>query len=292
MSDPAPAETFERLRPRLFGIAYRMLATRTDAEDVLQDAWLRWQAADRAALQSEEAWLVTVVTRLAIDRLRAAKLEREHYVGEWLPEPLVEWHDDSPERLVERADELSVAFLYMLERLGPEERAAFLLRQAFDYDYAEIARVVGKAEPAVRQMIHRAGERLRLERPRFEVPRETHRRLLERFAAAASTGDRAAIRALVADEVEAIGDGGGKVPSFAGGLRGGDRVANLYWAQYLRLGPRVQYRIVGINGEPGLLRYFDGRLESAQALVTDGERIVTIYTVRNPDKLARIAQAA
>jgi RNA polymerase sigma-70 factor (ECF subfamily) len=291
MGTADPIETFHRLRPRLFGIAYRMLGTRADAEDVLQDAWLRWEAADRAALQSDEAWLVTVVTRLAIDRLRAAKLERERYVGDWLPEPLVEWHEDTPESIVGRADELSIAFLHMLERLAPEERAAFLLRQAFDYDYGEIARMLGKGEPAVRQMIHRAGERLRLERPRFEVPPETHRMLLERFMKAASSGDRAAIRALLADEVEAIGDGGGKVPSFAGGLHGGDRVTNLYWAQFLRLGPRVQYRAVNINGEAGLLRYFDGELESAQAVVTDGERIVSIFTVRNPDKLSQIQRS-
>jgi RNA polymerase sigma-70 factor, ECF subfamily len=289
MNEMATTDPFDALRPRLFGIAYRMLGIRADAEDVLQDAWLRWRDADRAKLQSAEAWLVTVVTRLAIDRLRAAKTERDAYSGTWLPEPLVEWHEETPEAIVERASELSVAFLHMLERLGPEERAAFLLRQAFDYDYPEIARMLGKGEPAVRQMIHRAAERLRLERPRFEVPREQHRRLLERFVHAAGSGDRKAIRALLADEVEAIGDGGGKVPSFAGGLHGGDRVTNLYWAQALRLGPRLQYRLATINGEPGVLRYMEGRLESAQAFVTDGERIVTIYTVRNPDKLARIA---
>ncbi|HEY8048661.1 MAG TPA: RNA polymerase sigma-70 factor [Ramlibacter sp.] len=289
MSATSLADPFDELRPRLFGIAYRMLGIRADAEDVLQDAWLRWREADRAALQSAEAWLVTVVTRLAIDRLRAARTEREAYTGEWLAEPIVEWHDDSPESIVERAGEVSLAFMHLLERLGPEERAAFLLRQAFDYDYSEIARMLGKNEPAVRQLFHRASERLKLERPRFEVPREQHQLLLERFMRAASTGDRAAIRALLADEVEVIGDGGGKVPSVSGGFHGGERVTNLYWAQFLRLRERVQYRLATINGEPGVLRYIDGQLESAQAFVTDGERIVAIYAVRNPDKLARIA---
>jgi len=289
MTANLPPDPFDALKPRLFGIAYRMLGIRADAEDVLQDAWLRWREADHASLQSAEAWLVTVVTRLAIDRLRAAKTEREAYPGDWLPEPIVDWHNDSPERLVERADELSVAFLHMLERLGPEERAAFLLRQAFDYDYDEIARMLGKEQAAVRQMVHRAGERLRLERPRFEVPREQHRQLLERFIRAAGTGDRGAIRALLADEVSAIGDGGGKVPARPGGFHGGERVTNLYWAQALRLGARLEYRMATINGEPGVLRYMDGQLESAQAFVTDGERIVAIYTIRNPDKLARIA---
>ena len=282
-------ELFQSLRPRLFGIAYRMLGIRADAEDVLQDAWLRWQAADHATLQSGEAWLVTVVTRLAIDRLRAAKAEREAYTGWWLPEPLVEVDERTPESAAELASDLSVAFLHMLERLAPEERAAFLLRQVFDYDYGEIAAMLDKSEAAVRQTVHRAAERVRAERPRFTVPPETHRALLERFVHAAHSGQRDAIRALFADSVQAIGDGGGKVPSVAGGLHGGDRVTNLYWAHALKLKDRLRYRIATINGEPGLLRYIDGQLESAMAIETDGERILTLYSIRNPDKLARIA---
>jgi RNA polymerase sigma-70 factor (ECF subfamily) len=289
MNAPPPTEPFTSLRPRLFGIAYRMLGVRADAEDVLQDAWLRWSAADHGALQSAEAWLVTVVTRLAIDKLRAAKSEREAYVGWWLPEPIVEVEERTPETAAELASDLSVAFLHMLERLAPEERAAFLLRQVFDYDYGEIASVLEKSEPAVRQLVHRAGERVRLERPRFEVPRETHKRLLEKFMLAAQSGQREAIRALLADNVSAIGDGGGKAAAVPGGMHGRDRVANLYWAHFLKLGGRLRYRIAQINGEPGLLRYVDGKLESAMAVETDGERIVAIYAVRNPDKLANIA---
>ena len=293
-ASPAPGtedDTFHALRPRLFGIAYRMLDVRADAEDVVQDTWLRWNAADRQALQSAEAWLVTVATRLALDRLRAAKVQREAYPGEWLPEPIVELDDETPERIVERADQLSLAFLHLLERLGPEERAAYLLRQAFDYDYDEIAAMLEKSESAVRQSVHRATERLRLDRPRFDVPREQHLQLLQRFVAAASTGDRASIRALLADDVAAIGDGGGKVPTFAGGLHGGDRVTNLYWALHLRLGERLGYRIATVNGRPGLLRYVDGQLESAQDIVIEDGRIVAFYIVRNPDKLAGIAAA-
>jgi RNA polymerase sigma-70 factor (ECF subfamily) len=288
---PTAEDTFQSLRPRLFGIAYRMLGVRADAEDVVQDAWLRWSGTDRAVLQSAEAWLVTVTTRLAIDRLRAARIERETYYGEWLPEPIVELDDQTPERITERAEDLSLAFLHLLERLGPEERAAYLLRQAFDYDYGEIAAMLGKSEPAIRQSVHRAAERIKLGRPRFEVPRETHLQLLQRFVAAASTGDRAAIHALLADDVAAIGDGGGKVASVPGGMHGADRVTNLFWAHHLRLGPRLAYRIVNINGVPGFLRFVDGVLESAQQIVTDGERIVSFYVVRNPDKLARIAAA-
>lgn len=288
MTAPPPTPSFDALRPRLFGIAYRMLGVRADAEDVLQDAWLRWREADHASLQSAEAWLVTVVTRLAIDRLRAAKSEREAYVGAWLPEPIIEADERSPEVLAEFASDVSVAFLHVLERLGPEERAAFLLRQVFDYDYGEVAEMLGKREPAVRQMVHRAAERVRQERPRFVVPVDKHRELLQKFIAAAHSGQRAAIRALLADDVHSVGDGGGKVSAVAGGLHGGERVANLYWAHALRLGSRLQYRIATINGEPGLLRYVDGQLESANAIVCDGERIVAIYAVRNPDKLANV----
>lgn len=288
-NDPSQSAVFDGLRARLFGVAYRMLGVRADAEDVLQDAWLRWRDADHGALQSAEAWLVTVVSRLSIDRLRASRREREAYVGSWLPEPIVTLEERTPETAAELASDVSVAFLHVLERLGPEERAAFLLRQVFDYDYEEIAHVLGKAEAAVRQMVHRAGERVRQERPRFQVAPDTHRQLLEKFVAAARSGRRDQIRALLDDEVLTIGDGGGKVPSVHGGMRGGDRVTNLYWAHSLRLGPRLEYRIAMINGEPGFLRYVDGLLESANAVVTDGERIVAVYAVRNPDKLVNIA---
>ena len=288
MPTPAAPPSFDALRPRLFGIAYRMLGVRADAEDVLQDAWLRWREADHASLQSAEAWLVTVVTRLAIDRLRAAKSEREAYVGIWLPEPIVDLDERTPEAVAELASDVSVAFLHLLERLGPEERAAFLLRQVFDYDYGEIAQMLGKREPAVRQMVHRAAERVREKRPRFAVAPEKHKDLLQKFIAAAQSGQRAAIRALLADDVQTLGDGGGKAYSVAGGLRGGERVTNLFWAHALRYGPRMAYRMAAINGEPGLLRYIDGQLESANAVVTDGGRIMAIYAVRNPDKLANI----
>lgn len=284
-------DPFAALRPRLFAIAYRMLGTRADAEDVLQDAWLRWDKADKAVLQSAEAWLVTVVTRLAIDRLRAAKTEREVYVGWWLPEPLVEVDGHTPETAAELAGELSVAFMWVLERLSPDERAAFLLRQVFDHDYAEVATLLGKTESACRQLVHRAAERVRQERPRFEVPREAHRRLLEQFMQAARSGKRDDLQALLSEDVQLVGDGGGKVQSFGKILQGAYRIANLYWALWRRP-MEVVYRMAQVNGEPGLLRYVDGHLESAQAFVTDGERIVAIYVVRNPDKLAGITPLA
>jgi RNA polymerase sigma-70 factor (ECF subfamily) len=284
------SDEFGALRPRLFAIAYRMLGSRADAEDVLQDAWLRWHGADRQALQSSEAWLVTVVTRLAIDRLRAAKAEREAYIGWWLPEPLVELDEQTPETAVEMAGELSLALLWVLERLAPEERAAFLLRQVFDTEYPEIAALLGKSEAACRQMVHRASQRVQQERPRFGVPQDVHRRLLEKFVQAARSGERAAIRSLLAEDVQLVSDGGGKVPAFLRILHGADRVTNLYWALFKRRGPHIVYRLARINGEPGLLRYLDGKLESAQAFVVEDGRIAAIYSVRNPDKLARIPE--
>ncbi len=285
----APAlDTFLRLRPRLMAIAYRMLGSRADAEDVLQDAWLRWERSDTATLQSADAWLVTIVTRLSIDRLRAAKTEREAYVGWWLPEPLVALDEHTPETAAEMADELSVALLRVLERLAPEERAAFLFRQVFDYDYADIAGLLDKSEAACRQMVHRAVDRVQQERPRFTVSKDSHRQVVERFMLAARSGERAAMKALIAEDVVLMSDGGGKVSSFTKALHGADRVTNLYWATALRLAERVAYRPALVNGEAGLLRYMEGRLESAQTFETDGERIVAIYVVRNPDKLASV----
>ena len=211
---------------------------------MLQDAWLRWSRTDASTLQSAEAWLVTIVTRLCIDRLRALKAEREAYVGWWLPEPLVELDDaHTPESAAELAGELSVAFLYVLERLGPEERAAFLLRQVFDYDYPEIAAQLGKTEASCRQMVHRASERVQQARTRFEVPQAVHHQLLQRFMNAAQSGDRHAIEALLSEDAQLIGDGGGIVPSFPKPLVGPFRITNLYWAVFRRLGTQVVYRL-------------------------------------------------
>lgn len=285
--------TFTAVRPRLFAIAYRMLGSRADAEDVLQDAWMRWHQTDQTALQSAEAWLVTVVTRLSIDRLRAAKTEREAYVGWWLPEPLVEpeSHAPTPETAVELAGDVSMALLWVLERLSPEERAAFLMRQVFDQDYSEIAALLGKTEAACRQMVHRASDRVQQERPRFDVAPDAHRDLLERFAQASRTGQRDAIRALLADDAQLVGDGGGKVPSFTRIIQDAGQITKIY-CELVRAMGVVRYVHARVNGEPGLLRYVDGKLESAQSFVIENGQIVAIYVVRNPDKLAHIGIGA
>lgn len=287
-TSPTDLEAFTALRPRLYAIAYRMLGTRTDAEDVLQDAWVRWHATDRTALKSAEAWLVTIVTRLAIDRLRLAKIERENYVGWWLPEPLVANDEHTPETAAELASELSLALMWVLERLAPEERAAFLLRQVFEHDYAEIATLLGKNEASCRQLVHRASQRVQQEQPRFEVSLEAHHRLLANFMQAARDGDRESLKTFLADDVMLVSDGGGKVPSFPIILRGMDRIAKLYAHATRKFADQLNYRMATINGEPGLLRYFNGQIESAQAFATDGSRITAIYIVRNPDKLAAI----
>lgn len=284
-------DTFTRLRPRLQGIAYRMMGSTAEAEEIVQDAWLRWDEAHRERLDNSEAWLVSVTTRLAIDRLRTAKVQREHYVGTWLPEPLLSDSPLSPEQMLERADDVSVAFLTLLERLAPEARAAYLLREVFDADYGEVADALGKTEPACRQLVHRAKAQLQDERPRYTVARETQLRLLRGFAGAAVRGEFAALKAMLADDAQLIGDGGGKVPSFGVPLVGGQRIAQLYLATSLRYPNAVRFEVVVLNGQWGLLRFIDGALESAQALETDGERIVSIHVQRNPDKLARIAQA-
>lgn len=284
-------DTFNRLRPRLQGIAYRMLGSSAEAEEVVQDAWLRWHEADQDRLDNTEAWLVSITTRLAIDRLRTAKVQREHYVGTWLPEPLLSDSPVSPEQVLERADDVSVAFLALLERLAPEARAAYLLREVFDADYGEVAEALGKTEPACRQLVHRAKVQLQDQRPRYTVPRETQLRLLRGFADAAVRGEFAALKTMLADDAQLIGDGGGKVPSFGVPLVGGQRIAQLYLATSLRYPGLVRFEVAVLNGQWGLLRFIDGALESAQTLETDGERIVRIHAQRNPDKLARIAQA-
>ena len=281
---------FHRHRPRLKGIAYRMLGTVAEAEDVVQDAWLRWNDAAHDALDSAEAWLVTVTTRLAIDRLRIAKAQRTHYVGTWLPEPLVDDGPATPEQLLERADDLSMAFLTVLERLAPEARAAFLLHEVFDAGYDEIALTLGKTEAACRQLVHRAKTQVRShDRPRQPVSRETHLRLLRGFAEAAEKGDLQRLKAMLTEDVAIVGDGGGKVPSFGKPVVGGQRVAQIYFAVARRFPGAVRVEVVDVNGAPGLLRWVDGVLESVQSIEWDGERIARIHAQRNPDKLAQIA---
>ena len=276
---------FEAHRPRLFGLAYKLLGSRSDAEDVVQDAWLRWRQADRSAIRDAEAWLVTATTRLGIDRLRLARTERETYFGPWLPEPFSVDEAPTPERGAEIAEQVSLAFLSLLERLGPEERAAFLLKEVFDYDYAQIAELIGQNEANCRQMVHRARTRVQADRPRFPVTREKHRSLLERFMRAAQSGDRNAIVQLLDADAQLVSDGGGKVNATIRPLHGAERIARLFWAIARRPQSALEWRFGHVNGEPALLRMRDGRLHSVTTVTIEDDRISGIFTVLNPDKL-------
>ena len=279
---------FDRHRSRLQSIAYRMLGSVAEAEEVVQDAWLRWYEAPRATFESAEAWLVTVTTRLAIDRLRLAKNEREEYFGLWLPEPILS-DEPTPEEAIERADQVSVAFLALLERLTPDARAAFVLRELFDLEYDEVARCIGKTETASRQLVSRAKTQLREGKPRQIVSPEVHRRLLDRFAEALTRGDTAALQALLAEDAELIGDGGGKVSSFGQPMIGAWRLVKLFIAAVRRTAGLQRLEPALVNGEWALLRIVGDCLHSVESIETDGQRVTRMLVQRNPDKLARIA---
>jgi RNA polymerase sigma-70 factor, ECF subfamily len=276
---------FEQSRRRLFGLAYRMLGSKADAEDMVQEAYLRWHQAPADEIRSPEAWLVTVVTRLCIDRLRSAASERETYPGSWLPEPLFGESPPSPDEQVELASNLSMAFMVLLERLAPAERAAFLLREVFDCPYSEIARIIGKSEAACRQIVSRARERVRRDQPRFEASEEDRLRLMRKFTAAIDADDEQTLLALFAEDATLTADGGGKTPAARNIVRGAERLTRLFLGVARKLKGRVTRAFLPINGEPGLVTFVDGRPVSALSFVTDGVRIYALYNVLNPDKL-------
>ena len=279
---------FEPTRGRLFGLAYRMLGSRAEAEDLVQDAYLRWHQSDRQAIRNAEAWLVTTTTRLAIDRLRALKSERDAYSGPWLPEPMM-MHDTTPapDRHLELASDLSMAFLVLLERLAPEERAAFLLHDVFDFEYAEIASALDKTEEACRQMVHRARTRVKSERKRFDASDADKARLLDQFRRALDAGDQQALLDLFTPDATWTADGGGRVPA-AGGrpVFGATRIAKLVMGFRDRLrAPGASVELLTINGETGLCLREHGHITALISIATDGQRIHEVYAVLNPDKL-------
>jgi len=278
----------ERFRPRLFGIAYRMLGGVQDAEDIVQEAMLRWHQADRAVIREPEAWLVSVVTRVAIDRLRRASTERETYPGPWLPEPVAD-ERFSADRSVELASDLSMAFLVLLERLAPEERAAFLLREVFDADYEEIARTLEKTPAAARQTVHRARERIHTDRVRFKVENDVKERLFSRFLKALETDDRDELLAVLAPDATWVSDGGGKVSAARRAIHGSDAIARLLLNIERKFARPFTYRIGHMNGEPALIMYTkDGKPFGVTYVETDGERILAMYRVLNPEKLGEV----
>jgi RNA polymerase sigma-70 factor (ECF subfamily) len=277
----------ERSRPRLFGIAYRMLASVQDAEDIVQEAMLRWHETDRAAVREPEAWLVSVVTRLAIDRLRHAAVEREAYPGPWLPEPVADERFDA-DRSAELASDLSMAFLVLLERLAPEERAAFLLREVFDTDYDEIGRTLNKTPAAARQTVHRARERVRIDRARFVASNDAKERLFTRFLNALESDDRDELLAVLAPDAIWMSDGGGKVSAARRVVHGSDAITRMLINLERKFAHPFTYHLGHMNGEPALIMYKDGRPFGVTYCETDGERILGLYRVMNPDKLGEV----
>lgn len=280
---------FHRLRSRLQGIAYNMLGSVADAEDVVQDVWLRWHGAEHSVINNTEAWLVTATTRTSIDRLRALKSRRESYVGIWLPEPVLTDGPATPEQIQERSSDVSMALLSLLEQLSPESRAAFLLREVFDIDYPQVARIIDKGEAACRQIVHRAKVQLGVGQPRYAVSRESHLRTVKSFAQALAKGDFRIIKSILADDAQLLGDGGGVIQSFPRPMVGGQRIAQLFYASNLRYKTSMRVDMASINGQPAVLRYINDHLESAQTFESDGDRIVRVLVQRNPAKLKGIA---
>jgi RNA polymerase sigma-70 factor (ECF subfamily) len=277
----APSRQIKGLRPRLFGIAYRMLGLRQEAEDAVQEAMLRWYGADTVEIRSPEAWLTTVVSRICLDRLRVLAAEREAYIGPWLPEPLV-GEAPSPERQVELASDLSLALLMVLERLSPEERAAFLMHDTFDCGYPEISRVLGKSEAACRQIVHRARERIRRDRPRFAVSEDAHRQLVARYVQAIQSRDAGQIASLLAPEAVFISDGGGKMWAARRPVVGGDRIIRLELGVLRKLTGRFTLQLAEVNGRAGALAVLDGRPFA----------VTSFMRVLNPDKLCGLGRGS
>jgi RNA polymerase sigma-70 factor (TIGR02957 family) len=286
-------QLLDELRPVSFAIAYRMLGSVAEAEDVVQESLLRVHQAVQGGEQiaSPRAFVATITTRLAINELRSARVRREHYVGDWLPEPIITDGRDDPVVHAETADSLSVAMLVVLESLSPEQRAVLLLHDVFGYGYPEIATIVGKSEDNVRQLAARARRHVEQRRPRFETSREQRDELARRFFAAAQHGDLAGLEALLAHDVELTGDGGGKVPALGRTLRGRGRVARtlIGWLRLASRVPDVSVRPVEINGGPGAL-FLDGRQRIVAVWTVDiaDGRIIGVRSIVNPDKLAHL----
>jgi len=278
-------------RGRLLGLAYRMLGSRSDAEDVVQDAYLRFAGASDVG--NAEAYLVTIVTRLCLDRLKSARARREVYVGPWLPEPVFDAEALSPDSASELADNLSFALLLALDRLSPQERAAFLLHDIFETPFPEIARILHRSEASCRQLASRARRAVRHDAPPQAAP-EDHARLLTAFLTATATGDLTALTALLRADAIALTDGGGRKRAALRPIHGADRVARFFAGLAAKLaanGDDVRFAPASVNGKTGALVYLNGELDLVISCAIDGERIAALYAVRNPDKLRGAPQA-
>jgi RNA polymerase sigma-70 factor (ECF subfamily) len=288
----ARAEEFQELRPLLFSIAYRILGSVAEAEDTVQDTWLRYMATPTVPT-STKAFLSALVTRASIDVLRSARVRREEYVGPWFPEPLLSDPYQDPERSAELADSVSMAALLLLERLSPLERAVFVLREVFGFGFADVAAAVGRSEAACRQLVVRARRHMDLGRPRFEADQEERRELAARFFAALRDGDVTALRDLLAADVQMVGDSGGKAPALARAVVGADSVARLLAAVFPTLTRIAHLDPHEVNGQPGaILRDRDGNVAGTMSLELLDGRIQMIRSVVNPDKLGHLGPLA
>jgi RNA polymerase sigma-70 factor, ECF subfamily len=286
-------DVFKSHRPLLFSIAYRMLGSASDAEDVLQDAWMRYGTARESSIRSPKAFATTIVTRLCLDRLKSARATREEYVGPWLPEPVLTAEVQTPDAILERAESVTLAFLVLLEELSPEERAVFLLKDVFEYDHAEIAEMLEMNVENSRQVLHRAKERLAAGRPRLSGTTSSRRSVAERFARAFASGNGSELTAILAEDVGMWSDGGGKASAARRPLVGRDEVLNFLVGLHRTAETsgeihNVSLKIEDINSEPALVIRHGKHLESIFVCSIDDGVITGIRVVRNPDKLARI----
>ncbi|WP_084469261.1 RNA polymerase sigma-70 factor [Nocardiopsis trehalosi] len=282
--DPA-TEAFVTHRNLLFTVAYEILGSAADAEDVLQDTWLRWAGVDLGAVREQRAYLVRIATRQALDRLRALGRRRESYIGPWLPEPLLTTPDVAED--VELAESVSMAMLLVLETLAPTERAVFVLREVFELEYAEIAEAVDKSPAAVRQIAHRARAHVAARRPRGAVSPAENREAFHAFQRAVATGDLQRLLDVLAPDVVALSDGGGVVRALPEPVVGADRVARMLAGGWYRDGVELTVEPVQVNAGPGLLVRLDGRVDGVLAVRIEGGRVTGLYHVRNPEKLSR-----
>jgi RNA polymerase sigma-70 factor (ECF subfamily) len=287
-STTSASESFEEHRAHLFGIAYRMLGQVAEAEDQVQETFIRWQRSERPDVQSLRAYLTTIITRLCIDHLRSAQHQREQYVGMWLPEPLVALDDRDPASAAQLADSVTNAFLLLMEALSPVERAVFLLREVFGYEYDEVSRIVGKSEANCRQMLARSRTHLVARRPRFQVSPDHAEKLVEQFQRMCSSGDTDGLISMLSEDAAIYADGGGKASAVRKPVLGATAVARFLIAVYQKAGPQVRVQPVIINAEPGALVFIADKLEQAITFELEDNRIRAIYVVRNPDKLEHL----
>ena len=296
-ADPAAGEQktairlaeFDGYRGLLFSIAYRMLGSVADAEDMLQETFIRWQQAPDDDIRSPRAFLVTIISRLCINHMQSARAQREVYVGQWLPEPLATDPGSDPMGIVRMDESLSMAFLVLLERLTPVERAVFLLREVFEYEYSEIASVLNQNEANCRQILRRARRHVGEMRPRFKASARKQNDLLERFLQATGSGDLDGLVSLLSSDAVLHADGGGKAIAVPNVIHGADNIARAILGGMRKIAPKdLMPRIVQLNGEPGVVIYLGGKPFSAFTLHIIGERVSAIYFITNPEKLSRL----